>query len=344
MASVRDAARSLPPFKPGNPISLTGSVVLNPGSQLPLNIDALRNPSKFPIAIHEIKFVAATSSDSSAAVTVDPVNFFPSGTSGSAPPASSSILEAGIQLGDQQITKTPVPVNLLGTRRSSTMEVLSLLANKEIEGGPVTYSIYGLANQVWRLDAPIILQGGQSLNVVLGHRSFYPYRLTAYVTLSGYFLPSVPKTMQLPYVSAFVPSAFVPTAVTETLSRISTEQDLVNDLSVPLKVKRFIGRVSVSAPSIGDGVPSLTDVMASVNSHYLTVNMKSASGVRTVRDDTPFENVFDAHTCAWECPHLMPPGFYWATQLKIPQTLVDRAVQIQILPAIALHGTREVRT
>lgn len=314
-------ASLLPNSAPGLPVSLTGSVSLSPNSTQPVNTDALKNPAKLPLAIHEIKFVASTGATPVSAVAI--------GTGGgTVPPASASALEATIRLGDKPITKAPVPLNLLGVRRSAAIEVLAK---------PDGTNIYGLVHQTWRLDAPIILQGGQALDIAIGHRGFYPYAISAYVTISGRFLSGMPKTMQLPYVAPYIPTAFQPTTGTsDALVRISAERDLANELGVPLQVKRFTGRVT----TIAAGLSQAWDTVPMVNSQLLTVAMRSSSGVPTVRNDTPFEMVFDAHTASWECPHLLPPGAFWITTLKCARTTTT---VVQVQPSIALHGVREER-
>lgn len=314
-------ASYLPGSAPGLPVSLTGSVSLNPNSTQPVNTDALKNPSKLPLAIHEIKFVSTTGATPVAAVAIG-------AGGGTVPPTSASALEVNIRLGDKPITKTPIPLNLLGVRRSAVLEVLAK---------PDGTNIYGLVHQTWRLDAPIILQGGQALDIAIGHRGFYPYAITAYATISGRFLARMPKTMQLPYVASYVPTAFQPTnGTSDTLVRTSAERDLANELGVPLQVKRFTGRVT----TIAAGLVQSWDVVPMVGSQLLTVAMRSSSGAPTVRNDTPFEMVFDVHTASWECPHLLPPGAFWITTLKCART---STTVVQVQPSIALHGVREER-
>lgn len=324
MPKIPSVERHLPMAKPGTPISLTGSVTLNPGESKPVNVDALRNPSKLPIAIHEIKFVSTTNG------VVASQLFFANG--GGAPPTSSAIMEASIHLGDHAITRAPTPVNLLGVRRSAVVEVLGEVS---ADG---TGKNFGLSHQTWRLDAPLILRGGQSLLVKLGHRNFFPYPITGYVSMSGRFLSAMPRTMHVPYVAPFVPTAFIPNVgTTDSLVRISTERDLVNELKTPLRVRRFTGRISSTFATT-----QLWDVIPTINAYLLTVQMRSSGGVPTVRRDTPFELVFDAETAAWECPHVLPPEGYWIATLKCATTGANEGVQA--LSAIALHGTREERT
>lgn len=327
VAAAAAAAPALPAGAPGKPISLTGIVSLNPGSTKTINTDAHRNPTNTPIAIHEIKFVSTTDT------RVNFVNFNADGTSGLAPPTSSAILEATIKLGSNIITRSPTPVNLLGMRRSAFIELLN--------AGTVSNQVFGLSHQTWRLDHPIYLRPGQGLEVSIGHRNYYPAPVTARVTISGTFVKTLPKTMQLPYVASFVPPAFTPmTGTSDSLVRTSTERDLVNELDVPLSVRRFVGRVSSTYQD-----NALFDVLPDFNAYLITVNMRSVSGVPTVQRDTPFENVFDAQTAAWECAHLLPPKAYWTTTLKCGRTSANNGSKGALaLPAIALHGTREVRT
>jgi hypothetical protein len=320
----------LPKFKADNPVSLTGSITLNPGESKVVNVDALRNLGKQPIAIHEIKFVAST------LTAVTPIAFFaPSelelalGPGGKAPPATAAALEASIRVGDLAVTRAPVPVNLLGPRRCSFME--SLGSTGTMEASATAQFTFGLIHHVWRLDSPIILKGGQFLEVTLGHRNFFSYGLTAYVVASGRVLPTMPKTMHLPYVASFTPASFDATA---RIIKTSTERDLVNDLGVPLNVKRFTGRVTTTMSA---GAGALTEVNAGLNSSALTLKMRSFSGVKTVQHATPFENVFDVMTAAWECPHTLPPGGYWIAELTHAGLQNTKAHA-----AIALHGTREV--
>jgi hypothetical protein len=318
----------LPKFKADNPVSLTGSITLNPGESKIVNVDALRNLGKQPIAIHEIKFVASTG----AAVT--PVVFFaPSegatGPAGAAPPATAAALEVSIRVGDLAVTRSPTPVNLLGPRRCSFVEALGSTGSMSVQAA-ADYT-FGLIHHVWRLDSPIILKGGQFLEITLGHRNFFPNGITAYVIASGRVLPTMPKTMHLPYVASFTPAAFNETA---GITKTSTERDLVNDLGVPLNVKRFTGRVTVAMIS---DQGALCEVIPTLNSKQLTVKMRSFSGVKTVQHATPFENVFDVMTAAWECPHTLPPGGYWLIELTNAGSGVALAHA-----AVALHGTREV--
>lgn len=323
--------RNLPRFKPGNPVTLTGSVALNPGESKLVNIDALRNPSNLPLAIHELKFVATTG------VAVTPVSFFSGTLLNTTPPATSGALEVSIKVGAHKITRGPIPVNLLGVRRSALVEALGATGLATVAQANAEFT-FGLSQQVWRLDAPIILQGGQVLDVMAGHRNFFPYPITAYVAMSGQYLSTLPKRVELPYVAAFVPPAFVlQPATLDSLIRVSTERDLVNELEVPLKVRRLTGRATVPS-NVATG--ALLDVIPSYGSLLLTVQMKSASGTPTVRDDTPFENVFDAVTAAWECPHTLPPRSYWTTTLKC--AMPDTPLTV-VHAGIALHGTREVK-
>lgn len=318
--------RPVIPGLPGLPLTLVGSVILTPGDSSDVNVDALVNPTRYPLEVRELKWTLAT------AVGVATPG---GGTSFSGLTVDASIRlspVAGLTEGDA-LTAAPVPLTLLGKAIDSSME--SFLSSAL--GGVAQ------ATNVIPLDEPLYIPPGQGLIVRLGHRNLFAASLNATFAVSGQLVDRIPARRAVPYWAPFIPLAFsqVGSGNTTDLTRLSTERDLANFTSGPVRVRRITGRIGMYTPTVSYPPLSDTGDGAFFAELLKITSMRSSNGYAIVKDPMPFSAVFPAQFLALEVPFVLPAKGYINTALKLT-AMVDANTTTQIQPAMCLCGYRDV--
>lgn len=297
------------------PITLSAQAVLNPDDSAPLNADALKNPLGVPIKVHELKWALYTN-------TGDPevVNLI-----------SGLAVECVISVGVNPITNTSVPLYNLGSTLDPEAEIGGFVFPEDFTG-----QVFG----VWKFDEPFYLEAGEGLQVQLKHRTLINQPITVTMAISGIPVCDIPKRRTLPFVSSFTATPILLDPTSTDLVRASNERDLVNPLSVPLRVRRMVGRLSVVSTPDADTVYVDPNTRHAVRDVLLNMTMRDSQGTPTVKDSTPFGAVFPVPTHSMEIPHVMPPGSYYIA--KMTATVMAAADNIKAHPSIAIIGYRDI--
>jgi hypothetical protein len=314
----------LPKLSIGSPFSFTGSVTLTPGGSLPVNEDALKNNTGRPLEVRELKFtftIGCAASNFAAMIGVKTAK-------GTVKP----------------ITQTPVPVSTLGIRRGAGGELVANGERVTVTDLPFL-ALAPNGHTVWRLDVPFYLLPGETLLVTMSHLGFVPNSAQAIVTMSGNVGVRVPLRRMLPYVTAYIGQQIDKNTSSIGVSQSSTEKHLVNGLTVPVRVSRFVGRFgAISAGRFGDTLGLSGDFVFMADERYVTITMRSSTGVPTVRFDTPFARIFEPISTSWECPHVLPPKAYYIMNFKVAAAFAtDVQALMQVIPLVSMHGVREDR-
>jgi hypothetical protein len=313
MATVTSVRNSdLPRHQAGTPTSVSGFVTVTPGSSLAVNEDALKNNTGLPIEVREIKFAF---------------------TIGAPAGAFEAMIGVKTVKGDTKaITQTPIPISLLGIRRSMMSESL---VNDSIA---IEFSKAFIGQAVWRIDTPLYLMPGESLQITIGHRGLIPNSTFVIVTMSGTVVQRAPSKRYLPYVAAYIGQQIDFSASLTVPGQSSTEKHLVNALKIPVRIMRFTGRLPAIKNNLFTEAGGWSETPDGVE-NLVAITMRSSNGVPTVRFATPFGRVFEQISASWECQHTLPPGGYYL--VNFPLITSPNLVNVQFLPMIAMHGVRE---
>jgi hypothetical protein len=156
-----------------------------------------------------------------------------------------------------------------------------------------------------------------------------------------------PSRIKLPYVAAYETPGMQATDAQETFT--STEQDLVNLLTVPVRVKRFMGRVSMFAyPNGAGGQPAISPAMDTayewIAAEQLSLTARDSSGFDYILDPTKWRTVFCGPSRSWEVDYELPAKGYVAFQVTNAASNATRvnANTIQFTGQIAMVGERSL--
>lgn len=297
------------------PVTLTGSAELNPDDAAPLNSDALKNPLGVPLRVHELKWALQT-------MPTSPNVYLLSGAA----------VECNIAVGVNPITNTSVPLYNLGPTIDPEVEI----GGKTYTGSNFTGQCFG----VWKFDEPFYLEPGEGLDVQLKHRSLVPSAITVTMSISGTPVCDIPKRRPLPFVSSYTAAPIVLDPGETDLTRASTERDLMNPLPVPVRVRRFVGRLGVVSTPDASTIYWDPNTRHAVRDVLINMVMRDSQGVPTVGNSTPFGAVFPVPTHSIEIPHLMLPGAYYLATLTA--TVMAEADDIKAHPSISIIGYRDI--
>ena len=299
------------------PVTLTATAVLNPGDAAPMNADALKNPLGVPLRIHELKWVLAATPDSPKVQVI-----------------SGLAVECSMAVGANAITNTTVPLYNLGPSIDPEAEV----GGKTYTSSNFTAQTFG----VLKFDEPFYLAPGEGLTVQLKHRSLINSPITVYLSISGTPVCDIPQKRMLPFVMCFTASSITLDPGTTDVLRQSTEQDLVNPLSVPVKCRRMIGRLTVVSTPDANTLYADPNTRHAVRDRLVNMLMRDSQGTPTVKDLTPFGSVFPDSLHSIEIPFVMPPGSYFLASLI--GTTMAAADSIKAHPSISIIGYREIQS
>lgn len=316
-----------PPEYVGDPIHMTASVVgLNAGSSgAGVNVKALRNPGPGAIEIFGIKFRLRSSQ-----------------------PITGALVGCRLDLGDFQLTNGFVPLYAFGRAEN-------LLAEQTSDGASPPAACY--TEYICRLSRPIYVPLGAVVRPQLQHKGLTSATVDVHISMFGRMLPEdapLPDRLLLPYWAAYVSKTFQAGTVD---SDASTESDLANPFDVPLRMERFVGRISMFSGAAltfaasmielennpfgfsSGSFPTFGDIPTQISCSIIDSN-----GYPVVKRLTPFRLVFDAETRSWPVTHELPAGGYYLINMAnaawISGNPFTSAVFVQ--PCISMLGWREV--
>jgi len=335
------SARILPGYA-GHAVSIAAQATLNPGDSIDLPIDALRNNYGQTILLDSLRWTAdAQQQVESAVPPTAPVGLI------------GRTVEVSLSLNDKVLTGGEVPLYVLG--RPAGLDVESMIL--AVADDTNTQMLLGsYCSGVWGLDHPLQLDPGNSLSVHLTNHGLLNLPILVSIAVTGRIGQGLPSSRWLPYVAAWSPPAFDPTAPTATAPTVvtSTERDLVNRCGQPLHVFRFLGRIARLGvvgtnatinvenvfPDIEEQIGGLpfTNFFPNAVDASLSITMRDSEGNDNIPFAIPFRQAFEPQQKAWECPHVMAPDAYFIAQLSLaPPTVFDQSIQ----PSISLLGFYE---
>lgn len=283
----------------------------------------LENPFQGPMWIDEIRFRLPDGTGSSP------------GSAG----ASWSSIFCKLSLPNLPLTQGNVPIALLGKALDDSAESWPLSGSS-----PYIFT--------WKLPKPLFVPAREYLKPVL---YFAPYTGAASVTVSIAYacrpLPlgtPVPKTVQIPWVAAFVPPVATPgTAASDRIDE-SQPSDLYNPWRQDLHVQRFVGRLMPQGQNgeenllmaLADATPNLFAGL-STNAVGALVTAQDSFNNILIRDPTPFAHVFDFIDRAWTVNSILPSkGFY---QFQIERFWSQYTTPVIATLGISMVSWREVQ-
>ncbi len=301
-----------PPEYRGDPIHLSGSVLVISGSQSVVNPDALRNTLNVPIEVHEIKITAVAASQLVFCEAIIALRLS----------LKTSKNDEGIFL-----SQTTIPIGLLSGATHAENPLASELG---FNGQTVNFASNSYTNITVRLPRPIILPPGAYIEPVVQHLGQVSSSVTVRVSLSGRTMGKGVRRegpLTVPYFTFFSTTPQLGVASTA----LSTEKDLVNPFSDILHVERLVGRISIFTSAFGgittqtasenvevfgfDG-NSVTSLTLNQNStDLIQVSMWSSDGYPVIAPSTPFRLAFDYFTREWAVDFDLDPGGYLITQI-----------------------------
>lgn len=301
----------------------TGAILLEAATRsIPANgaegvTDQLRlqNPRKTPILIDEIRFNVSPGASTVAVRHV------------------AGDLRVDLRLGRTPLTNGFVPIwNLcLGVNQSFGAGIASV----PDQGGDFARapSLY-----TWHLPRPLYIPANDHLDVTVQNIAVhFDTSKTCRVVYAGRVIDPkapVPDVIDVPWATAFVGTA---NAAGTDATEQTREHHLNNPFKVPLRVQRFIGRISQVNGSRADAASA-----AAVNAalQYVTIRMVDSQGKVVIRDPTPFSHVFSIKDRAWTVNALLPAhGFYIAYFTEDYSPLAGNALQVYL----SMIGHRQVR-
>jgi hypothetical protein len=318
------------------PVTLTGSITLNPGDALSPNEDAFRNPLQSPLAIYELKW----------SIVVP-------GTAAQDTTLSGGAVSVSLALGDKPITKSPVLLQNLGRTTDPLGE--NIVSKATVSGQTATTGTFGWqAMGSWRLDEPFYLQPGEQLSAQLTHMGLTSNPLTVTVSISGCVVRGLPDRKMLPYIASFIAPAMDLSNGVAGASVSSTEKDLANGSGSILSVRRLIGRLgqfntgtkflpaaNLTNPAFAgvsaDGGPSLRD-------EAILLTLRNSQGLPVVGGAVgiPFGAAFATPFNSLEIHHKLNPGEYYLATLTLSEDIGPISWSLQALTSISMIGYREV--
>ena len=160
------------------------------------------------------------------------------------------------------------------------------------------------------------------------------------------------SVLRLPYVVSWQTPMFDPNGT--EVEADSTEKDLVNNLSDPLQVDYFMGRVFEIFTILSEDVPvaciegtAYPVLGPSIAAGYWKIlnqtklRLTASWGTKMIRDFIPWPAAFDVWTRSIPCPHEMASGAHYIAQVKCGSEDVDDA---QCFAQISIVGSREVKS
>ena len=292
-----------------SPILLTAEFSLLPGADTKGLADSslLQNPFGTAMLLDEIRFT---------------VNNFQHSRGG-----EGGIIRAAFKLGRTPITNGFIPIWNFG-KVLNPIEAL----------GAVTVSTF-----TWKLPKPLYIPPSEYLIPTLQNIAMPSgLDLTAKVrvTYAGRSLASnhpTPKAIHVPWVTAYL----TPFRGAGTFTDQSTEADLVNPFNESLNVQRFIGRILVDKITATEEVGESVTYYAGLGSRLTTVRMTNSNGVILVRDNTPFNHLFNATDRSWTVNAILPPKGFYLAFFSQNHTGMDAAGYVSSM--ISMIGHREVK-
>lgn len=277
----------------------------------------LENPFQAPMWLDEIRFRLPDPGNNDAVIV-----------------AAWSSLFVELKLGSLSLTKGFVPISLFGKVLNDSVDS---------EGGP-----YGSGLYTWKLPKPLFIPARELLRPTIYYAPFSgaPAK-SVNIIYCCRPLPRgtpEPKTLQVPWVSFFMPPMLAnPNAVDTT--DVSTPGDLYNPFEQDLHVQRFIGRLMCQNNG-GEAQTNMSIASANINqtTGILTVgtlvSAQDSMNNILIRDRTPFAHVFDFLDRAWTVNCLLPPkGFYLFT---VDRLWAAYTREVTATVGISMVGWREI--
>lgn len=236
------------------------------------------------------------------------------------------------------VTKGFIPVWLLD-------QAYNLVAERQrviVLGGLGVYSEHR-----WQLKHPFYIPKGMVLRPTIRHFGFLNTAALVRVSYEARQLDAAPtpRTLRVPYACAYLSKHFPISTTSATLdTETSSETDLINPFSTPLRVEMFTGRLPVIFTV--SGVPGVDDLYGTnfyMSPDQVLVRMQASTGDPVVRDFSQFRMVFERARRGWVVPHDLAPGGFYIVRLQTSLLAINPPVEVQTLQAqVGMVGWREL--
>lgn len=236
---------------------------------------------------------------------------------------SGGLIGVSLRVAGKPITNGPIPLWSFGSAYTLGLEELGIVPSFILSPQQVL-TIGG--HYRFKLDEPMYLPPGVAIEATI--RSFGGFAQNAIVSIvaSGSVLPHrpTPTKIKVPWVCVYNSRSF---EMTEKGGDESAETALINPFDKPVTIRRFVGRIAQISNNTTTGRVVVSDCQnifgqganAGTEGYYNTVfkiRMRDSSGAPVVRGATPFRNVFDAKTRAWETNFKLPARQYYKVQVE----------------------------
>lgn len=305
-----------------SPLLLRAQVSLQPAGEMGIaDSTLLENPFQGPMWLDEIRFRL-------------PGIAYDSGS-----PWGS--LYCKLKLGNLPLTQGNVPISLFGKALNDSVENTAATS-----GGPFVFT--------WKLPKPLFIPARDYLRPIFYYAPFSG-AAAANITVAYACRPlpvgtPTPKTLQVPWVAAYVPPMQATGVAAADRVDESQPSDLYNPWDQDLHVQRFVGRLLVQGNTAVEETGLMGLASASPQLQAFGAGVDAATGTMItaqdsqnnilIRDPTPFAHVFDFVDRAWTVNCVLPPkGFY---QFTMERYWADYSAGYTATTGISMIGWREV--
>lgn len=318
------------------PVILSGSVTVNPGSDGIIPATAIANPLNVPLELLELR-----------------IRLWPQAGYGGKPgnTGATGSTVSGLGLGIKlDVGKVPIvdaytPIGVFGSSRDSHGDLAELRLTPLAL--PVGTSAPPTMFQ-WRLKYPMYMPVGVLPSMVvrpLGQNAFPVQVDLAYVCRTWDHSKPNPLKVRVPWACSWETKTFDYNSGVAATTDKSSSLEIYNPFSSTLEVARIGGRLSkLSGGALGNSFESLTEDISLFRYVNTKFTMRSSRGFDLIRTPVPFGGMFPYSWRCWDManPWFMAPREFYSVAVQAAANTDASGLIAQFQYSIGLTGYRQV--